>query len=319
MAYVNVDTSADNYGNAPKGSQIGDTVHTAGGDYTIVSPNSAGSSYNPKSGLWSIKTDSNIVPNSGMDEARDTGADQTNNNNDLMNQAALLANQISAFSSAQQYKYNSEEAQKTRDWQERMSNTSHQREVLDLLLAGLNPVLSAQLGGASTPAGATAQGSSYTGQKADVDTSFLPYMSSIIGSFLGYDSQMNIAQMQMETALQTAKISSAASMYNADKVSDASMFSALTGANASRYASDLNYKSSSWQNKAFEYGLGFMQDFLKQNGYSGNGNPLSDFKDYLNKQVKGATGGGSLPTPFLKKLLEAFKNPNTQRDGPHGF
>ncbi|QXN75073.1 DNA pilot protein [Microvirus mar20] len=263
MAVLNV----LNNGNAPSSAQIGDTIRTAGGNFTVVAPNTPGARYNSNSGFWSVRDNT--------PEYLASAKSIVGMNNDAMSNAAETANSISARSSAAQYRFNREEAQKTRDWQEYMSNTAHQREVRDLIAAGLNPVLSATLGGASTPSGATASGSSYSGQQAQVDTSLLSFMGAIIGAAMNSSTQRDIARIQSETSLQTAKISSAASMYNANQA-----------AAASRYGSDQSYRSSGWMNRLYDSLFGEDGVFAGNSGKDAPHHFADVFKKWINSDPK---------------------------------
>lgn len=72
---------------------------------------------------------------------------------------ASLNNENSSVTWKDYTDFNKQEAKDLRDWQERMSNTAHQREMEDLKKAGLNPILTGKYGGASTPSGAMATAS----------------------------------------------------------------------------------------------------------------------------------------------------------------
>lgn len=69
--------------------------------------------------------------------------------------AAILAGGAVAGSALSAW-YGGRSARNQMNWQEKMSNTAHQREMADMRAAGLNPILSAKYGGASTPPGAMA-------------------------------------------------------------------------------------------------------------------------------------------------------------------
>lgn len=131
--------------------------------------------------------------------------------NTLKETAAANTAQSQAFA-REQMKFNAEQAAIDREWQQKMSNTAHQREVKDLIAAGLNPILSTGGSGASTPSGASAVGAA-----GQVDTSFASALAGFASTLVSSAAQIEMARLSSAAALGSAATSASASRYVADK------------------------------------------------------------------------------------------------------
>ena len=162
----------------------------------------------------------------------------------------------SAEQSANAMRFNSDEAAKNRDWQEMMSNTSHQREVKDLMAAGLNPVLSAMNGnGASVTSGATASGVVGSGSKADADTSTSAAIANLLGSILSAQTALENANINARTQQAVADKYNAMSEIVANINAQAGIRQAGIHAGATRYAAQQSASANRYMADKTKYGM----------------------------------------------------------------
>lgn len=97
--------------------------------------------------------------------------------------------------------FNALEAQKNRDWQEYMSNTSYQRAMSDMQKAGINPLLAYDQGGAQSGSGATAHSSaSASGASQTKDSDPLGQIVKVLGLVMsGVNTGAKIANNSANT------------------------------------------------------------------------------------------------------------------------
>lgn len=185
----------------------------------------------------------------------------------------ILGGLMSSSGASSARRFNAKEAQKQRDWQERMSNTAYQRAAKDLEAAGLNRIL-AFGSPSSTPSGGVASTNNNPGAEA-----FSAFMQS-------KRQAAEIENIEASTAKQKAE-----EQFTNSKNSTLQLISSVIPDLAKLY----NENKSTFFKKTFK----MLQDSARDAGMN-----LHDFKDYVTNNLE----DGNFKRDILK-VLDSLFNP----------